>query len=266
MIEKIKTILALFCNTLGLSKLYYIILNRRYKNNYVRVINYHDVLDNEKNNFEKQIELFSKYYQLIGIDEFKLFLNDNTKHFNGKPALLITFDDGKANNYEASKLLDNKGIKAVFFVSSEKVDNEDQDYLKISQLKDMISNGHYIGNHTNSHHRFSLKDKEELIRYELLDSNEKLKKLLSINNDCFCWCGGETNVYTKEAFDVVRNNYKYCFTTCTQITTQDTNPLMINRTNIEARWNLTLTKFQVLGLWDLFYKKKEKKVKEIIGL
>ena len=265
MINAIKTIISVISNTLGLSKLYYTKLNKKYRNNYVRVINYHDVEDDNLVNFEKQINLIQKYYKVISIEELKDFLNKKIS-FNEKPAMLISFDDGKMNNYNASKVLDKYNIKGTFFVSSEKIDNDDQNYLKIKELKEMINNGHYISNHTASHHRFSLVDSDDVVNYELITSNHKLNNALEINNDCFCWCGGETNVYTKKAFDVIKENFNYAFTTCTQITTVDTNPLFINRTNVEARWNLSLTKFQILGLWDLVYKNKEKNVKQIIGL
>ena len=261
MVLLIKKIVAAIFNVLGVSKLYFNKLNRKYNNNYVRVINYHNTEKEYIQLFEKHIKYLNDTFKIITLHEFKEFLNGNVS-FNEKPGLLITFDDGYISNYEYGiDVLDKYGIEGTFFISSDKI-NGDEKYINLKQLKHMIERGHKIGCHTSSHHRFVETDSKEVLEREIIESNGILNKELDMSNDCFCFVGGELPVYTKQAFEMIKDNYNYSFTTLTQVSTPNTNPMLIHRTNVESFWNLGLVKFQVSGLWDLLYKKKAKIVED----
>lgn len=256
MVLLIKKIVAGICNILGLSRLSFLCLGKKYNNNYVRVINYHNTEKEYVDLFDKHLTYLEKKFNVITFNDFVEFLNGK-KSFDDKPGLLITFDDGYISNYEYGiDILEKHNIKGMFFIPVEKIDGTDNKYINSDQLKRMIDKGHKIGCHTFSHHRFKEEDDEELLYKEIVEANNILNKTLGINNDCFCFVGGELPVYTNEAFKMIKNNYKYSFTTLTKITTKDNNPLLIHRTNVESFWNIGLVKFQVSGLWDILYKNK----------
>lgn len=255
MILYCKKVIAFLSNILGITRVSFNKLNKKYHNNYVRVINYHNTEKEYIELFEKHIKYLSSTFNIISFDDFKRFLKGEII-FNDKPGMLITFDDGYVSNYKYGiDVLDKYRIKGTFFISSDTIYNNDK-YINKEELKDLIKRGHDVGCHTKSHHRFSKDDDLTTLNQEIIDSNSVLNSELGINNDCFCFVGGEIPVYTKEAFDLICKNYSYSFTTLTQIATAKTNPLMIHRTNIESFWNLGLVKFQLSGLWDKIYKKK----------
>lgn len=266
MILLLKKIIAEICNILGISNICFNKLGSKYNNNYVRVINYHNTEKEYIELFEQHIKYLNNRFEIISIDEFKSFLN-HKKTFSKKPGLLITFDDGYLSNYEYGvDVLDKYNIKGTFFISTDLIDNNDSRYINKDQIKEMIKRGHTIGNHTASHHRFKETDSNEVLNKEIIESNSKLNKEFNIDNDCFCFVGGEIPVYTKEAFNLIKGHYKYSFTTLTQVSTCNTNPLLIHRTNVESFWNLGLVKFQTSGLWDLLYKNKAKSVeRKLLG-
>lgn len=262
MILLLKKLVALICNGLGISNLSFNKLNKEYNNNYVRVINYHNTEKEFIDLFEKHIIYLKSKFNIINYDDFKEFLNGDLI-FENKPGMLITFDDGYKSNYEyGMDILNKYDIQGVFFISSDKVQTNDKKYINVDEIKEMIKKGHIISDHTASHHRFSENDSKEVLNKEIIESNKTINEMFNIDNDSFCFVGGELPVYTKEAFELIKANYKYSFTTLTQVTTSNTNPLMIHRTNVESFWNLGLVKFQTSGLWDKLYKKKAKLVED----
>lgn len=261
MILTIKKIIAFICNILGISKLYFSRINNKY-NNYVRVINYHNTEKEYIELFERHIKYLKNKFNIITYEEFKKFLSGGIS-FKDKPGMLITFDDGYISNYEYGiDVLDKYDVKGLFFISAQKIDDGDPKYINKNQLKEMISRGHNIGCHTNSHYRFNESDSDNRVEFEVIEAKNKLEKELDTNIDSFCYVGGELPVYTNKSFQMIKDNYDYSFTTLTQIAKANTNHHIIHRTNVESFWNLGLVKFQTSGLWDLLYKDKAKQVED----
>ena len=86
------------------------------------------------------------------------------------------------------------------------------------------------------------------------------------NIDSFCWCGGEEDTYTKAAEELIEKNYDYAFLTNNKLVYPKENKYCLQRTNIEARWHLSLVKFQLSGIMDVLYKNNRNKVNEKLNL
>lgn len=64
-------------------------------------------------NFEQQIKLFGKYYNILTHEDFM-----NGNYSNSKPNMVITFDDGYENNYKyALPILEKHKTHAYFFIT-----------------------------------------------------------------------------------------------------------------------------------------------------
>lgn len=91
-------------------------------------------------------------------------------------ALLITFDDGYADNYNyAYPILREEQVPATFFVVSGTVGNNNR--MTADQLREMQANGMQIGSHTVNHEPLVAMNTKE-IDFELRASREALEKLL----------------------------------------------------------------------------------------
>ena len=102
-----------------------------------------------------------------------------------------------------------------------------------------------------------------MLQQEIVYSRELLETSIDSDIDIFCWCGGESDTYTKPASDLIRSHYNWSFMTNSDPVRPDTDHFQIQRTNIEARWPLTTAKFQLCGIMDAIYRSKREAVNQI---
>lgn len=271
---KIKLIIAKIFDIFGMNLLLSKFINLKYKNNYIRLVNYHFSPVAEKENFEKQVQWFLKEYENCDYKKFCDFLDGKYK-FSKKPGIMFTFDDGFLENYEvAYPMLKKYNATGYYMVSSGLIGATNHvnevgvvhDYMGEEALKEMLRDGHVIGCHTFSHHRMNINDSEEVLKHEIIESKQKLENILGEEIQIFCWCGGEEHTYTKAAADVIRNaGYKYGFMTNSSPLTVNTNRFQIDRVNVEASWPMSLVRFQVSGFIDYKLRKKRNRVQTLTG-
>jgi peptidoglycan/xylan/chitin deacetylase (PgdA/CDA1 family) len=134
------------------------------------------------------------------------------------------------------------------------------------ELKD-LSVKHVIGSHTFTHHRMNIKDSDDILKKEIINSKLLIEKKLNSEVDIFCWVGGEERTYTKKAAKYIdKAGYSYSFMTNTYPITKKTDSLQLQRTNIESFFPLEVVKFQLCGLLDLYYSFKRYRVNRITKL
>jgi len=86
---------------------------------YVKERNWRGIFPLEPHKFEEQVELLSKYYNIVCPDE----LNNPPKD---KPYCVLTFDDGTKDQYQnAFSILKKKGIPGYFTVMSGPLENRE---------------------------------------------------------------------------------------------------------------------------------------------
>jgi peptidoglycan/xylan/chitin deacetylase (PgdA/CDA1 family) len=93
-------------------------------------------------------------------------------------AILFTFDDGpsRRNTPRLLDMLDDLGIKAVFFVKSESFGNGnpwEREHAEI--VREIVRRGHLVGNHTETHRQLPLLRNAE-IEAELALSERKIER------------------------------------------------------------------------------------------
>lgn len=124
--------------------------------------------------FEQQI----KYIAENGFNTISLF--DLYKALNeGKPlpqkAVILTFDDGYSDNYNAFQILKKYHKTGAFFIITSLIDA--QNYLSSAQLKEMSDAGMEIESHTESHLDLTGADVARLT-VEAALSKKKLEKII----------------------------------------------------------------------------------------
>lgn len=238
---------------------------------FIRVVNYHDISPEHVSNFEAHLSYYSRHF--INVDEKMLrgFLN-GTRWPHTKPGLILTFDDGMRSHYEiAAPLLEKFDFTGWFFVPAgwiaERMGSnsnvaDGQRTLTLEQVR-YLDQRHVVGCHTETHCRLTADVSAEKLQFEILGSKSSFKEILGHDVNIFCWVGGEEFSYSKPAADLVKQDYDISFMTNNAVVRPTTNPLQIQRTNIEAENPLSLLRFQLSGLMDIIYSPKRSRVNRL---
>lgn len=74
------------------------------------------ILGTKISEFENQIKMLKNFSEIISIDDVLKYSYEKSSLSNDKHSMLITFDDGLSDHYEAAKILHKNQIKGIFFI------------------------------------------------------------------------------------------------------------------------------------------------------
>ena len=178
------------------------------------VLNYHKVDDMDislsipPREFDAQMKyLKDNDYHTITPDELYAAL-DGEGELPENP-VLITFDDGYADNYEnAYPILKKYDFKATMFVISDFVGNKAH-YITWDEAREMSKNGITIESHTVDHRSMTDLTNEQL-KKELVDSKKKIEEEMGEPVDFIAYPTGTYNLHIAQL--VKDAGYKAAFT------------------------------------------------------
>jgi peptidoglycan/xylan/chitin deacetylase (PgdA/CDA1 family) len=222
---------------------------------FVRAVNYHVILPEEADSFEKHLRYYGRHYV---------------------PGLIVSFDDGHRSHFEiAAPLLEKYNFTGWFFVpiglmnlegnrfaDRKEEQTAEETALTLEQLQ-YLDRHHIVGSHTETHCRLRKTVESERLEREICGSQQSFEKVLGHPVASFCWVGGEEDTYSREAADLIKQSYQYSFMTNNAVIRPSENPLQLQRTNIEAENPLWLVRFQLSGLMDIFYAAKRRRVNRL---
>ncbi|MDZ7671578.1 MAG: polysaccharide deacetylase family protein [Halanaerobiales bacterium] len=208
-------------------------LNKLEHGSYIRTINYHNTPYFNRDEFEKQLKYFNKYFSSVNENDLAKFFRKKKWH-KEKPGLIIAMYNGYRNNYDIMyPLLEKYGFTGWFFVPSafiNKTVNQqkqfaDQHTLKLikdeyqdgryainwRELRE-IANNHVVGSHTKTHEEIIKTSTKEEMKREIIISKKEIEKEIKQKVNSFCWLGGYRFNYNPKATHFIKKaGYKYMF-------------------------------------------------------
>lgn len=233
----------------------------------VRVLFLHESPPAHAGGLRRQLSWLLDHFDLIDFETFKRLFQRPREFQGGRPAALLTFDDGLASNYDiAAPILEDAGVRGVFFVvprfSACTPDEARRFYaehirgnrpplspMTPDQIRDLSARGHTIGNHTLSHARLSDIPEAEYER-EILESAAIIESWTGRPVEAFAW-PLMWNAITPAAHRLACRRHPYVFTPCSGRTdVQTDSPHLIWRTSVEASYDAAEFTFKCSGLAD----------------
>ncbi|MHC4952301.1 MAG: polysaccharide deacetylase family protein [Planctomycetota bacterium] len=186
----------------------------------ITVLLYHRVSDGARGNltvgieqFDRQIELVRKHCHALTIEEV---LRHETIPRTTRPLVCITFDDGYLDNYtNAAQILMRHQVPGAFFVSTGLIGtdrrfphdvrrkNDPIPVMTWDDLRDMRDHGFTIGAHTVNHIDCAA-EPEEVVRSELAQSQDDLRRELGLDEVIFAYPYGGRQHMTPERLELVK--------------------------------------------------------------
>jgi peptidoglycan/xylan/chitin deacetylase (PgdA/CDA1 family) len=269
-LNPVKRAAARILDAVGINSLGHVVQKRAFSP-FIRVVNYHDIPEELSANFETHLRFYSTRFSNVEERELREFLKTGVWPHD-KPGLIISLDDGMRSHFEtAAPLLEKFGFTGWFFVPAGWVADRngsntelpanvgDQKTLTLQQLTYLDQN-HVVGCHTETHCRLSFDLRPDVMEFETLGAKRSLEAMLGHPVNIFCWAGGEEFTYSRAAADLIKKGFDLGFMTNTDVVTKSTDPMQLQRTNIEAENPLWLVRFQISGIMDLMYYPKRKRV------
>lgn len=216
----------------------------------VPVLNYHQVEQKNGNpltlwpdQFEAQMAyLAEEGYTTITIDEMMDAL-ENGAPLPEKP-VIITFDDGYADNYEyAYPILKKYGFKATIFLIYD-FTNAYPNYLTWEQIDEMKQSGLIrFESHTMTHANLAELDSADELRHEIADSHDLLSEKIGYDMHYIAYPGGRVNPEIEEITRAA--GYRGGFTVHYGLSTPTEGRYQMDRIPIFGANMHTLTRFKL---------------------
>lgn len=250
------------------------LLRRRFGTAHIRAINYHAFSRDLASGFERQLAFYAKHFDDCSRSDLDVLLSGSPETSSwSRPRLLISFDDGFSGQYEiAAPLLEKYGFTGWFFVPSWHIGRELDaptsesggiagSFMSAAQLQELVARGHVVGCHTRHHTRLVATLSQEQLETEIVAARDDIEASIGGKIDVFCWVRGDEPSYSAPAQRKIEAaKYRYSFMTNLLPITAGTDPLYLERTNIEADWPLSHVRFYLSGIMDLAYAAKRRRV------
>lgn len=201
--------------------------------------------------FENQVKYLHKHgYRTINLSQ----LNDILYGSEELPSktILITFDDGYAENIDAFEILHRYGYTCVCFIATAfigqklnympfyfdkdemnedtaLVNNEDFFFISSNEIKEAQKLGVEFCPHT--HHHITIDShSEEFIIHEIEECNDKINEITGCSTDCFSYPVG---LYDSRSEHLLKQlGFKASFAVKPGLITKDSNPYFLPRSNV----------------------------------
>jgi len=184
------------------------------KQNRVVFTCFHSFFKDNEANLRKQLELLAKHFTFISYSEGVQRVATGNIDAN---YICFSSDDGYKSFYDACKIFDEFGAKALVFANPESLNETNYDTLKQfnherlmhgpmeflnwNEIDDLLARGHEVGNHTFGHINLSYCSSEDLEK-QIVESYDVLKKHIGPDLH-FAWPYGSNNDITQEALDLI---------------------------------------------------------------
>jgi peptidoglycan/xylan/chitin deacetylase (PgdA/CDA1 family) len=253
-----------------------------------RILMLHDVPESQAASFQRLLEYLLENYGVLTPREVEARLTgDMVPLDRGRVPYLLTFDDGfKSNAAVAAEILDQLGVKAVFFVCPDfldlprenhervmveninkgKIDEslpEDRRFMSWDDCRWLAQAGHTIGAHSRSHRRLSSLADADRFR-EIVTSGEILASRLGVPVTWFAYPYGFIDCIDAPSLATIRRHYRFCCSGIRGLNSPQTSSLTLLREQLSLDMPFELQQLILTGAFDFLYFTRIKRLNKLM--
>ena len=253
----------------------------KFKTNSLRVLMYHNISEEDFENFEKQIKYLKKNWNFITPKKFYNLINKR-RNIKGRN-LLLTFDDGfKSNCVIAKKILNKYKIKAIFFIpvkfiklknKKQKIKfiknnlklnhiNKNMDNMNLEDLRYLKKNGHEIGSHTYSHINLKRIKSIDILNDEIFKKNKDVEKKINFKFKSFAFNFGSIKFISSISLKISLKIYKSVFVAIRG--ENKINRRLIYRDNADPKEKPYILELYLMGMFDKIYRQQTEELESML--
>ena len=165
--------------------------------------------------YKHSVRQFADYLEAVGETELPVVPSVQTpdvlpvdRNPAQAPTVTFTFDDGGAAAPTAAKLLEDRGWRGLFFVTTDLIGTPG--FMNEAQIIDLHQRGHVIGSHSCSHPDVFRSLNRQEMRDEWQQSRNVLQRIIDSEVDCVSVPGGDHDRITLE--EAASAGYRKIFT------------------------------------------------------
>lgn len=207
-------------------------------------VNYHSIPQTHISVFKRHLCLMRDAgFESCSPSDLEILLH--AKQGDARKRLLISFDDGFADNIRAADILESFGWRGWFFVPAAlatgdigKVQEQfgAGQLMKKADIRELSQRGHIIGAHGFNHVRLGDDIERRTIEYEVVSARDALEQAIGRPVPYFCWVGGEMRSYGRLAYHFVNCAYDFAFTTFAHPIRPGQHKYFLDRTNMKSHY------------------------------
>ncbi|MCA9103464.1 MAG: polysaccharide deacetylase family protein [Planctomycetales bacterium] len=237
----------------------------------LRMLVFHQVFPEYRRHFEQLIEWCQATFDMAGPHDVDA-LHDGTFTVGKRDKLLVTFDDGFANNFDVGCWLARRGIHATFFVIPSYLGRTTAEFLEfhrgqsvdafpmghraphqpcrgmtrdhVRELRDL---GHRIAAHNYAHRDLGRLDGGDDLAYEIGRSIDEVSELVGTPCRDFAIGFGGTEHVTAAALELLHQRGQRIYFGVRGINASGSTPTLLLRDMISPSWPLSFARQVALG-------------------
>ena len=201
------------------------------------VILYHHVITDRPHSlgmstaqFRRHVDYLTRHYRILSLDDAVAALR--TGRIDA-PTVVLTFDDGHADNYlNVRAVTEPLGVPVTFFVCSHYIETGepfahdiragDAGFAPMTwdQVRTLRAGGHGFGSHTRTHFNCGSTDRK-LLEREIIDSRAELERALGEPVPFFSFPWGHPPQMSAPAVEIALASYDCIFSACGGVNAPD---------------------------------------------
>ena len=253
----------------------------------IRISLTHYVEESQFEQFSGIVDLLARRRRIITPEEFfSYYRPEEPEPISGR-LLLMTFDDGLLSSYHAAqRVLNPRGIKAIFFIPTMIFELETDEQMRqfawenlyhkrrpieslnpdvyrtmsLEQAQELHRQGHMIVPHTHSHLNISEIQTPDVAEREFAAPRRMIEHLFGTRADAFAFPVGTERVVCSYAYESLHKHYTYCFPALIGVNDSSTDRFFFFRDCIHPYYSLKHVSDIIEGVYDPYYRIKMKRL------